>query len=627
MQKQSLIALWVALSGTFTSVLAQIEPDEPLTIPHILRTPVISSFSVAPPDGKRIALSLSVVGKETIWLIPGDGTAGAPIETSKGTADRDPQWSPDGGSLAFVSNRDGVWKVHVADSNGENSHPVSTDDGEVKQPRWSPDGKSIAFLSRAAGGTSGWDLWIANANPPGNARRLTSEPFDEDDPRWSPDGERIALTLGGGRHRERRIAFVIVANGEVSELVTNESRGDRFQTRWTPDGKGLIFVSDESGRKSLFLASPASEASQEVLRSEYEITQPEFSPDGKLLAYIENREGDAKLWIHDFETGKRRTLSLRNGVHSHPLWRPDGKAVLSLFEAWNYSRDVWSYSLDGGRERESETLPPEIDVRKMARPELVRYQSSGGLEITGYLYVHDAASAENPAPLLVTPHGGPTAQWQNGWHPFTQFFVQQGYAIFAPNIRGSSGFGVEFENLNDQNWGRGDLEDVIEGAKYVLGRPEIRDERLCIWGVSYGGFLALAAISRYPDFFACAIEAVGMPDLEQLYRETTDEGKSYLEREIGPLRGNLALYRELSPLHDVGRVQTPLLSFHGEIYPLVPYSTKKAFFDALKKRPNYPLQEFIFKDEEARATYRHDLHPEASWAYVEKILAFLDVYL
>jgi dipeptidyl aminopeptidase/acylaminoacyl peptidase len=145
--------------------------------------------------------------------------------------------------------------------------------------------------------------------------------------------------------------------------------------------------------------------------------------------------------------------------------------------------------------------------------------------------------------------------------------------------------------------------------------------------VSYGGFLTLAAITRYPGLFVCAIEALGMPDLERLYRETTEEGRACLEREIGPLRGNLALYRELSPVSRASRVQTPLLSFHGELYPLVPYSTKESFFDALRQRPDYPLQEFIFKGEEARATYRHDLHPEAAWAYVEKILAFLEIYL
>jgi dipeptidyl aminopeptidase/acylaminoacyl peptidase len=625
MTQLALLAVLAGLSGVSAVPAHQIEPDKLLSIPHILRTPVISSYALA-PDGKKLALQISVVGMEAIWLLPGDGTAGGAIPTTRGTADRDPAWSPDGKALAFTSNRHGSWRLYVADEAGANARLLVRQESEARQPRWSPDGSAIAYLSKS-NGESGWDLWVTSADGHGEPKQLTRAPFDEEDPRWSPDGERIAISLGGGHHRSRRVAFVSVRSGEITELLPEDWRGDCFSPRWFPDGKRMVIVSDEPGRKSLFVLSIPGGSPEPVVSSTFELTEPELSPNGHRLAYLENREGDIKLWVHDFEKGRQRSLSLRNGVHSQPVWRPDEKAVLSLFEAWNYSRDIWSYSLDGGRERASDTLPPDLDVRKMVRPELVRFSSFDSREITGYLYVPENSSPENQAPLLVTPHGGPTSQWQNGWHPFIQLLAQHGYAVFAPNVRGSSGFGLEFENLNDGDWGRGDLEDLVAGTRSMLARPEIRDDRAAIWGVSYGGFLTLAAITRYPDLFACAIEALGMPDLEHLYRETTDEGRAYLDRELGPLRGNLALYRELSPSNSVSRVRTPLLSFHGELYPLVPYSTKRPFFDALRQRPDYPLQEFIFKGEDGRAVYRHDLHPEAGWAYVEKILEFLGIYL
>ena len=625
MTKLALLAAIAAVSNAGAEPLRQIEPNELLTIPHILRTPVISSFALA-PDGKRIALHISVLGTEAIWLLPGDGTAGASIPTTKGTADRDPAWSPDGHSLAFVSNRHRGFRLYVADEKGANARLLVRQENEAKEPRWSPDGSTIAYLSRADG-ESGWDLWLTPADGSTDPKQLTRVPFDEEDPCWSPDGEHIAVSLGGGRHLTRRIGIVAVRSGELSEPLPDDWGADSFGVRWSHDGKKTVFVSDEPGHKTVYLLSTHGGAPERVLSSPYELTEPEFSPDGRFLAYLENQDGDTKLRTHDFETGRQRTLSLRNGTHTGPVWRPDGKAVLSLFEAWNYSRDVWVYPLEGGRERASDTLPPDLDVRKMARPELLRFPSFDSRAITGYLYVPELATADKPVPLIVTPHGGPTSHWRNSWHPFVQLLVQRGYAVLAPNVRGSSGFGREFETLNDGDWGRGDLEDLITGTKRVMERPEIRDDRAAIWGVSYGGFLTLAAITRYPDFFACAIEALGMPDLENLYRETTEEGRAYLDREIGPLRGNLTLYRELSPVKDVSRVRTPLLSFHGEIYPLVPYSTKKSFFDVLRQRPDYRLQEYIFKGEEARATYRHDLHPEAAWAYVEKILEFLEIYL
>ncbi|MFQ5792808.1 MAG: alpha/beta hydrolase family protein, partial [Acidobacteriota bacterium] len=210
---------------------------------------------------------------------------------------------------------------------------------------------------------------------------------------------------------------------------------------------------------------------------------------------------------------------------------------------------------------------------------------------------------------------------------YVQFLAQQGLAVFAPNVRGSAGSGLEFENLNDRDWGKGDLDDLVVGTREMARRPEIRGDRLGIWGVSYGGFLTLAAIGRYPDLFTCAVEAVGMPDLEKLYRETNTEGRSYLEREIGPLRGSLALYRELSPARHADQMDTPLLSFHAADYPLVPYSTKKPFIDALRSRPPYPLLEFVFKGKRGPATYRFDRYPAASRFYMEKILEFFEIYL
>ncbi len=500
--------------------------------------------------------------------------------------------------------------------------------GADRGPKWAPDGKRLAFLSRRESSETGWDLWLADlSGSEPKVKPLTQLPSDEEDPQWSPDGTQIAISIDGGNYRPRRIGVVSAETGDFHDLLPDSWKGDSFSPRWFPDGDRIAFVSDQPGKKSLFSVAVKGGAPVSVVTSEYEVTEPAISPDGRYVAYIENRDGDLKLMLHDLSSGHGRILTLRNGVHSHPAWRPDGKAVLSLFEAWNYSRDLWAYLLDGGRERVSDTLPPDLDVRKMVRPELVRYPSFDGREITGYLYLPQQASATSTARLLVRPHDGPTSQWVNGWHPFAQLLAQKGYAVFAPNVRGSTGFGVAFENLNDGDWGRGDLEDLVAGTKYVVGRPEIRHDRAGIWGVGYGGFLVLAAISHHPDLFACAVEALGMPDLELLYRETTDEGRSYLARELGPLRGNLARYRELSPIRDVDQIKTPLLSFHGEVYPLVPYSAKQPFSDALRKRPGFPLQEYIFKGEEARATYRHDLHPEAAWAYVEKILEFLDVYL
>jgi len=602
----------------------QSEPTLPLSIEHILRQPLLSDFELS-PDGQKLALTASRLGGQFLLVARTENQPGDPLAPAKGR-DREPEWSPDGQTIVFVSDRDGAPHLYLARPGDAEARPFTSHQGEDRRPRWSPDGRHIAYLSQRLGSDSGWDVWAAPLAS-GTPLRLSQDPFDEEDPRWSPDGKRIAYTFRSGRHVDRRIAVVAAAGGEPRVLTAEGWAGDSHSPRWSPDGKRLAFVSDHGGLKNIFLVSAEGGEPEALLSSGYEETEPAWSPDGKKIAHITNREGNLQLAVTSLADRKSRVITRGAGVHGEPHWSSDGEAIICFFEGPVNPRDIWRFDLkQGGRSRLTETLDPNLDVRKMCRPELVRYRTADGRSVTGFLYLPQEASGSKPVALIAHPHGGPTSQWRNGWHPFEQYLVQKGYAIFAPNVRGSTGFGLDFENLNDKDWGRGDLDDLVAGVRHLVARPEIRDDRVGIWGVSYGGFLTLAAIGRYPELFTCAIEAVGMPDLEKLYRETNLEGRTYLERELGPLQGNLKLYRDLSPVALVGAVKTPLLSFHGERYLLVPYSTKKPYFDALRKR-RHALVELVFQGEGARGTYRFDLFPEASKAYMQKVEEFLAIYL
>ena len=624
--KMKQLCLLITILNVQVTAQQTIEPVELLTIPHILKTPIIRDFSVA-PDSKKLALNISGLGKDAIGILSGNKFTKTPFTSLRSMDERDLIWSPDNKRTAFIASRGHRWQTYIADDNGENARRITRHAGNDREPRFSPDGRFIAYLSQRQTQTD-WNLWLATV-PEGISRQLSNHPFDEEDHRWSPNGKHIALTYNAGRHVNRRIALITLSASQehLVELLPEHWQGDSFGAQWSPDSKKIVFVSDENGQNAIYQIGLSNKAPTLLINSPYELSNPSWSPDGNYLSYLENNNGNIRLKLYDTKSQTQRSLALRAGVHSKPIWNNDSKSVLSLYESWNYPREVWSYSIEGGRERISDTLPRDVDVRELVRPQLIRFQSFDNLEITGFLYLPEDASADNPVPLLVRPHGGPTAQWTNSWHPFTQLLVQHGYAVFAPNVRGSTGYGVAFSNLNNGDWGQGDLEDLIAGTHTISKLPEIQNNRIGIWGVSYGGFLTLAAIARHPELFACAIEAVGMPDLEKLYRDTNVDGRSYLDRELGPLSGNLELYRKLSPVHNVKQIVTPLLSFHGEDYPLVPYSTKKRFFDALRQKKNFPLIELIFKNGKVRGTYQHDRYPGASWAYIEKVLEFLSIYL
>jgi dipeptidyl aminopeptidase/acylaminoacyl peptidase len=618
--------LFLFLVTTLVASPWQDEPDEPLSIPHILSIATYQDFSLS-PDGKRVVVTASLLGTQNVYVISDPDERAEPLAKARGR-DREPDWSEDGRHIVFSSDREEGWHLFVAAPDATEARQLTQHPGDDRTPRWSPDGKNVAFLSRLPGSETGWDVWTIPYEG-GEARQLTRDPMDEQDPQWSPDGKWIAYTFRGGRHVNRRIGIVPAMPTDTAgprELLPDGWEGDSFSPRWSPGGKQIAFVSDHDGMKTIYFISAQGGEPEPFIQSGYEETEPAWSPDGTEIAHISNREGNLRLTLTPVATRKSRPLTLGSGVHARPVWRRDGKTVVCFYEGPIYPNNIWAFHTQGGRGRMTENLPTDLDVRQLIHPELVRYTSFDDRTITGYLYLPPEAGADKPAPLIVHPHGGPTSQWKNGWHPFVQFLAQQGYAVFAPNVRGSSGFGLEFENLNDKEWGKGDLEDLIIGARELMGRPEIRSDRVGIWGVSYGGFLTLAAIGKYPDFFTCAVEAVGMPDLERLYRETNTEGRTYLERELGPLRGNLTLYRELSPVRNVDRIRIPLLSFHGEDYPLVPLSTKVPFLRALQK-PGSHLTELIFKGDTARATYRFDVYPGSSRGYMEKILEYIRIYL
>jgi dipeptidyl aminopeptidase/acylaminoacyl peptidase len=620
------LLIFALLVLTLAAATWQDEPDEPLSIPHILSIATYQDFSLS-PDGKRVVVTASLLGKQNLYVISDPDEPADPLAKARGR-DREPDWSADGRAIVFASDREEGWHLFVTTPDGSGTRQLTEHPGDDRSPRWSPDGKHVAFLSQRPENETGWDVWTIPAEG-GEGRRLTLDPMDEQDPQWSPDGNWIAYTFRAGRHVNRRVGIVPATPSDTvqpRELLPDGWEGDSHSPRWSPDGKQIAFVSDHDGMKTVYLTPIEGGEPVPFIQSGFEETEPAWSPDGSEMAHITNREGNLRLTVTTVATRESRPLTLGSGVRSHPVWSPDGERLVCFYEGPAYPKNIWAFGKQGGRSRMTENLPTDLDVRQLIRPELVRYQSFDERTITGYLYLPPESGTEKPAPLIVHPHGGPTSQWKNGWHPFVQFLAQQGYAVFAPNVRGSTGFGLEFENLNDKDWGKGDLEDLIIGTRELMARPEIRSDRAGIWGVSYGGFLTLAAIGTYPDFFTCAIEAVGMPDLEKLYRETNTEGQSYLDRELGPLRGNLTLYRELSPVKNVGRIKIPLLSFHGEDYPLVPLSTKVPFLRELQK-PGFHLMELIFKGDTARATYRFDLYPGPSRAYMEKILEYIGIYL
>ena len=178
-------------------------------------------------------------------------------------------------------------------------------------------------------------------------------------------------------------------------------------------------------------------------------------------------------------------------------------------------------------------------------------------------------------------HGGPTAQWFRGFDPFAQFLVDRGLVVIEPNIRGSTGYGVEFRDAALKDWGGDDLEDVAAAAGYLKTLPYVDPERLVVFGGSYGGFMTFIAATKKPDLWRAAVAWVGISDLHKLYEKSMEHFKYYFREQMGDPEKDRALWRDRSAIEFADALRAKLLMVHGVNDPRCPVDQSRIFRDRL----------------------------------------------
>jgi dipeptidyl aminopeptidase/acylaminoacyl peptidase len=220
--------------------------------------------------------------------------------------------------------------------------------------------------------------------------------------------------------------------------------------------------------------------------------------------------------------------------------------------------------LDGTVTRLTAPPPASVAVAPHIGFEEVRYHSIDGLEVHGFLFRPQAAD-DGPVPAVVYPHGGPTSAYGDSWDGHAQYFLDKGYAWFAINFRGSTGYGRDFERANHGVWGVADTDDCLAAADHLASLDWIDGSRIGIFGASYGSYMALAALARDPEHrFACGAAKYGDSDIATSWAQGDRGGREDLERMMGTPSENPAGYRNGSPLWMIERIDRPILVAHGE---------------------------------------------------------------
>jgi dipeptidyl aminopeptidase/acylaminoacyl peptidase len=531
------------------------------------------------PDGETIAFIWEKDGRSDIYTIPSSGGWPQPLSHDRAKTiywlDGAPQWSPDGRFLTFTKGS----HVHIVPRDGRSlPRNISDFTDSAWSPVWMPDSSGlicstmrhdsqILLLTDRDGG------WPRALTPSGQGDAFGATP--------SPDGRFIAYFHRPPDDLNRlSLHLVEVATGNIRELTDTPEQKD-WDPQWSPDGQQIAFLSQRSGYNEIWLIRPDGQNMLQLTNLNLEVQEMAWSPDGRTLAATINRNAADDLALVDAQTGEVSYLCTGLGVYSAPQWGGDGRFLTVEYEDSTHPPDIYRVTVpDGHISQITHSLPPVLAAHNLITPEPVTYTSFDDLEIHALL---SRPQQPNGAAIL-RPHGGPTAQYKYEWDILAQYYLAKGYTFFTPNFRGSTGYGVPFEQGNYNDWGIGDTQDVLHGARFLHTCDWIDPARLAIFGSSYGGYMVATCLAQDPDYlFACGVSKYGDAHLYSSWAQCERETRLYTEMQIGHPRSNWQVYLDGSPIWQVANIQKPVLLLHGLLDDIVPPQASEEWAEALKR--------------------------------------------
>jgi dipeptidyl aminopeptidase/acylaminoacyl peptidase len=511
------------------------------------------------PDRRR---AVFIQDRETsdVWLL--DLADPAPTRVTTGRdpmpywEDTAPQLSPDGTRVAYAEEG----AVKLAPAHGG---PSVTLLAEAASPVWLDDASLVVSVEREEDASS--RLAVADATD-GWPRRLAAtrgDHGDEWDAAVAPDGAEVAYVFTPRADLKRsEIRVADVATGAVRVLTGTAGMADRGP-QWSPDGSTIAYVSERSGRWAVHLVGAGGNGERQLTTDEADWSELRWHPDGTRLVGVRGEENAFALASIDVATGAIEGLA-PGGCWSAPDWTADGD-VLAAFESPGTPPELRLVTPGGATRTLHAPAPLAVRRAPHIEPERVSFPSRDGLEIPAFLYRPVNTGAGTPAPVVVHPHGGPTAAHIEDWDGRLQYFLDKGYAWLQVNFRGSTGYGRDFERRNHGVWGVEDTWDCLAAADWLREQDWADGDRLAIAGGSYGSYMALLSVTDDPQHrYRCAVTEYGDCDIVTSWAQGDRGGVQDLERMMGRPSQAREAYLAGSAVHRLEQITVPLLIAHGE---------------------------------------------------------------
>ncbi len=550
------------------------------------------------PDGKTVAFVSNLSGRNNLWLVPSEG--GWPMQlTVSDERQTGPTWSPDGKWIAYMSDYDGdeQWDIFlVSPKTGQVVNLTKTREIAEESPAWSPDGRYLAYMVKPrTSSVFEIDVYDTVLRDVKHLTTGTAKDRMNVAPIWSADGKFIVYTQEQSKGTDSNVFLVNVANyveSAQSTLLTPHD-GERTYSAndISPDGKSVLITSSAGdGYDNVGLLDIASKKIRWLTNDKWESSGESFSPDGRFLTYRANVDGSTDIYLYDVASGKVHSLLLPKGVNQvagrpSPFTR-DNLRLLYYHTGPTAPGDLWVYNLADGKSHQlTRSLVGGVRSEDMVEPQLVHYPSKDGKwTISAFVYVPYNLPRNDEHPAIVFVHGGPTAQTMNTFNRFVQYMANQGYFVIAPNYRGSTGYGKEFQQANLFDMGGGDLQDVLAAAEWIKQTGYVDPKKLILMGGSYGGYMTMMGVTKAPELWAAGVPIVPFVNW---FTEIQNEDPVLQQSDLatmGDLVKNKALYEDRSPINFVDQIKAPLYLLAGGNDPRCPKEEAQQVVDAVKKR-------------------------------------------
>ena len=558
------------------------------------------------PDGKEIAFTSNISGRMNVWVVPAEGGWPRQLTVSE-QRQESPVWSPDGNWIAFLSDKDGdeLWDIYLVNpKSGEVKNVTMSSRTEEGRPSWSPDGKQIAYPARPKDKPAyEIDVMDVKSQKTTHITQNTSADRYNQNPLWSPDGKSLAWTQEYADLQNADVMIADVATGRTENL-TNHAKGQIFEaTAWSPDGRTLLITSDaKNGNRNIGLLDVASKQIKWLTDEKWEMEAVDFTPDGKRAIWTANVDGEVSVHATDHATEKSEALTAGGGVNTmdeipNPVSR-DGSRLLYMHDGANSPRAVWAYDFASKKTQPvTHALLAGVPQQELVEPKLSHFPSKDGkYALSAWVYMPYNIQPNHKYPAIVYVHGGPDDQSMANFSPLLQYFVNLGYIVIAPNYRGSTGYGRDFQKANHMDAGGAELQDVVDAAEFIKKSPYVDPKNIVLMGRSYGGYLTLMGVTKFPDEWSAAVPIVPFANWFTAYQNEDATLQASDHQFMGDPIADKQLWTDRSPALFVDRIKAPLLILAGGHDPRCPKTESEAMAQAIRKHGG-KVQLKVYEDE------------------------------